>query len=542
MGNIDYTGYMDASEPQQEQSRSRGVTIDWSGYMDDEERKSEPSISEQMKQEIKDGGGTLAAKAIAMTTAVGRRVATQQTPEELVAEGFSVAEATMISTAQEATMPFLSYGNALLGGLPSEIAAGEGVKDAFKQKEFNVGVGSKKIDIHPGIVNVPATIAGFTRGPLKLAGKLTAPVASAFTKAGAAGTAAIANGLKGAGLAGNVATKAAKIVSGTMAKDMTAGALQWGLASGINTPEGELANWEGRVTRGKIGAVGGAIFAGGANRIKKLAEITSRELAVARVLRGNIKGGFKNRSEVFNKSMYRATLQSPRQDISKDLSSLPKNQQAILRNIAGFGKKADKLKIPASKKVNILEAKIESVPGKIIKSEQVVNKDFSDVANLLNNKYDATPRQFQNAILHVKDALSKSKLSGKGIRHKDIDVKSLIENLQKIKHNRFPGTKVADRAYKSMSENLDVFENMKFGNTLSKMRSSVGDKEKFQALERITGKEFAKQIKSTVNFSKLSNQSAGLVTTFVKYGIVYKMMQKALRGKPQDVGGFDGSN
>ena len=465
----------------------------------------DPTISEQVELDTLEGENP----TLAIVKSLGKRIAQQQTPEELIDEGFNVHEAALISTGQEALMPFLSYGNAILGGIPSEILKEEGIEDAFKIKEFNVA----GLDVHPVLLNMPTQIAGFTRGPLKLAGKFAKPLASALTSGGGKVLSGISNSLLKTGIPQKISSKLATAIGSELSRDTLAGAMQWGLATGINTPEGELKNYVSRKQRAKAGVIGGALFGAGSNRLNKLKNMISKEAEAAKSLRKGVSKAFSKRGESYDNSMYNASLQTPRVNMTKEIDTLSRHHQNLLEKSAGVKRVLKGVKIPGKKGV--------SIP-----SEVTTQEEFSAVGKLLNNKENVTARQLQDAINELKGGFSEAKLAGHGMRPGDKPLEGLINKLVKLKHNKFPGTGEIDDVYGELSDKLDIFDNLKLGKTISRMKTALKDPEQVKVLKQLVGDTLYKEVRNAVFYGALGKQTVGLGKTFLKYGILYKLMQK----------------
>ena len=167
-----------------------------------------------------------------------------------------------------------------------------------------------------------------------------------------------------------------------------------------------------------------------------------------------------------------------------------------------------------------------------------IGKKSNKVGDILKNPKDISLKQFQDAISEGKDILSKSKLSGKGLRSSDKSVSNMINKLQEIKYREFPEMVNVDKAWGSISENLKVVDRaLGKGNTMSTIRSAFKDKEKTEVLRELMSPEMYAQLKGFVKTEGALKYGESLMKMFIKYGIIYKTLQSTM-GKV-NIGGED---
>jgi len=271
------------------------------------------------------------------------------------------------------------------------------------------------------------------------------------------------------------------------------GAAELGTAAALTTPPEEaFRDFTSRAKRTAIGVAGGAVIGAVGSKLKSMGDVIKRETKIAKDVRGTLQGKYAQRSTDFEGSLYDQTLKSnlKRVDLSRDLSLLNRESRKALSSI---GKKSDK------------------------------------VSDILRNPQDVSLKQFQDAISEGKGILSKSKLSGKGLRASDKSVKNMLDKLQELKYREFPEMKAVDSAYGSISENLKVVDRaLGKGNTMSTIRSAFKDAEKKEVLKDLMSPQMYSQLEGFVKSEKAMKYGASLVNMFIKYGIIYKTLQSTL--------------
>lgn len=464
---INFDQYMVGAEEKKPAAKDTGSFDKYVVQDAPAQEKPEPvtGINERMLQDIQSG----VPKPVAIAAALGRSTLNVESPEELIRQGLSPMGAATVNTAQKLISPVISGGNAMLAGVPQAFLNMLGEKRTPAQ---DIKLGG--VNIAPA-VDVGANVAGFVRGPLKAAGKAVDAVGGAISKIPGAGEA-----LKNA-------------VGNGIIKDTLKGGLEFGLATGINNPEGIFDSLQERGRRAVPAAIGGAVFGATSGVVKKLGEIVSKEIELAKQVRGAYKGAKSANSAGFEGGMYEAALKSngAKADVSSQIAALNSEMRGTF---AELGKKS------------------------------------SDIRYVLNNPEGATAWQLQKAINAAKSKLSRTKVAGRGLRSSDQNVKSAISRLEKIQEEAFPMVKNVKESYGKMADALSTFENLKTGNTLSSIRNALKDPEKANALKQIVGDGLFKRVKQYAFARSARQAGAGILGTLIKYGIIYNALQRGVRG------------
>jgi len=395
------------------------------------------------------------------------------TPEELVDQGFTPTQAGLIATGQELTSPAYKYGNMLLGGLPN-IALG---KMGYRAPEADLGA------VTPAI-NAAANIGGFVRGiPMQIGGVVARGIPQAT---------------RGAGLLTKAGLGAAR------------GATQFGIGSGLQTPEREFENWKARGLRTVAGGVAGAVTGGVSGLVEHFTGLLSQKalLGAGRQVRESFKGFEGKLKSWFGDKLLKFQYASPKTKV--DLTT------PIKAFKTGVG---DKTKFKA-----LLNASPRL--KKAIESKQLSLYDTQELVNQLKN------------------TISESQLAGFKVRPNVGEVKKFISLIQEQKHLSFPGMRYTDKVYGVMSDYTNAIENYtKFGRTVQGIRSMVKNPEMRKSLQIVLPKDVFETVIQTAKAQTITKEGLRAVDYLVRYGILYAFMKKVMnKATPESAESTSGGN
>lgn len=292
-----------------------------------------------------------------------------------------------------------------------------------------------------------------------------------------------------------VASKVPAIAGKAISTGALRGGVEFGVGSALATPESEeLSNIKSRLLRTTTGAFAGLLFGAASTGLGNFKKALDNEVKIGEKIRGSIKDMYKQRSENFESGLYKNMLES---DFKK----------------VAIGDVKEKLQLPERMLLNKMASKND------------------EIATALNSSEGLSLKQFQQLINNIKSKMSNAKLSGKGLRASDKTMDNLIDGLQKSKESFFPGMREVDTAYKAMTENLNVFKNLKLGNTTSSMRSALANKEKKEVLQSLLPPDLFREVESLVMGQSLSKTGIATVREFIRYGIIYQMLRNQIGNK-----------
>jgi len=388
------------------------------------------------------------------------------TPEELVDQGFSPAQAGLLATGQQLTSPIYKYGNMLMGGLPNIALSKMGYR--APEADINIARPGGTTDI-TGAINAAANIGGFVRGvPMRIARGATRVIPQATRGAGA-----IAR----------------------MGLGATRGAAEFGLAAGLHTPEEQFENWRARGMRTLGGGVAGFVTGGVSSLVSHFSNLLSQKalLKTGEQVRVNFKEFNTHLKDWFGNKLLRFQYASP--NVKVDLTS------PIETFKAGIG---DKVKF---------KTLLNAVP-RLKKALNVKKLSLKDTQDLVNQ---------------LKNTISERQLAGFKVRPNVGEVKKLIDLIQEQKHLSFPGMRYTDKVYGVMSDYTNAIENYtKFGNTVKGIRSMVNNPEMRKSLQTVLPKDVFETVMQTAKAQTITKEGLRAVDYLVRYGILYAFMKKVM--------------
>jgi hypothetical protein len=385
-------------------------------------------------------------------------------PEELVEQGLNPIAAGLAATGQQLSRPLWQFGNAAMFGLPNVALDKMGYK---VPSNVNEGDTPKQIMAKGGLDAIGG-VAGFIRGPVAAGGAI-----------------------------------AGRLPARTIAQAAGKGAVQYGIAAGLDTPDSpnpseSFGNWKARGLRTTGGAVGGAILGG----LGKAADIylkpmaKNAQLQVGREVRGEYDGLRTKLTDRFEKRMYELTVKNKGKtaDIQPAVDSFLKE-------------------VGDSKKLKTLY----NVSPKLQK--------------LLGGDKRLSLKQTQELVNQLKSSVSEAKLAGRNVRPSDKEVLNFVNKIQNIKHSTFKGMKSVDAAYGRMSETANVVKTyMKQGKTVNGLKTIFKNPEQERALKSIMSPEMFEKAQNLVRSKNFSQAAVSTAQSLIRYGIIYWGMKNIAKG------------
>lgn len=369
----------------------------------------------------------------------------------------------LTKTAQEGiATPLLHFLNMSGGGIP-EVLAG---KYGYTMPPAGENLPSK---IATGI----ADIAGFAGGiPMRIGGGISRVIPQA--------------------------TKSANILK-KMGIGAAKGATEFGIASGLHTPQGSWGNLKGRALRAGLGAVGGAATGTVGGLVEHFTGLLSDKalLKTGDETRAGYKSFRTKLTTWFGGKLRKFQQANP--DVRVDISEpIKKFEEEV----------ADKSRY---KSLFNSSPRLRNATLKAAKGEGLTLGEAQDLVNQLES------------------TVSEGALSGFKVRPSTGEVTNFIGSLRGAITDTFPQMKYSYKVYKLMNSYTNAIENyMKFGKTVKGIKEMVRNPETKMALKTILPQETFDTLIQTSTAQTITKEGLRALDYLVRYGILYTFMKNVI--------------